>query len=553
MIVSILLLVLVVLAATQVRGRRTPSDGVGVAVRRFFQYVLLAAMVAIVAIGIAGLLGRGLDRGALVVADTVDLARDLAFLVVGIPTLVGVAALTRSRLRVGPRERQSLGWMLYLASVELVALVVAMAAMQDVLLWIMQARRFDGGALSRAIVWGAVLAVHVRIGVRIPPRSRDARVAATIIGLWGSASGIAALVAAAYDSVLSVPLVVEGTSAVPSALASIIVGGAVWIGYWFGALRDAPRTAGRQFYLVVVGVAGGLLASIIGATIIVYHVLVWWFGVPWALDAAAHFRSASGAVGALVAGLVVWSFHRTVVVRERGPARDAAHRIADYVTAGIALGAIGVAVAVLAVAGIESATASVALAGQPARNTLLLACTLLLVGGPVWARWWQAIRRAVAADPEGERSSVPRRVYLVVLFGVVGIAAVAALIVAVAFCFDDLVVGRFGLNTLRRARWPIGVLVSAGVIAFAHWRIYRADRVHAVEPTLRHLLLVGPVSEEVERELGRRLGARIEVWGTEGDVWEVDAIVTALTGLANDTVAVVPSEDGPRALSVERH
>ncbi len=553
MIVSVVLLVLTVLAVTQLRGRRTGSDGVGVAVRRFFQYLLLAAMVFIVAIGLSGLLGRGLDRGALVVSDSTDLARDLAFIVVGIPTLAGLGAHTRRGLRQSPAESHSLAWTLYLAGTELVSLAVTMAAAQDVLLWVMQARRFDGGALARAIVWGAVWALHLRIGARVGAKGRDAHVAATIIGLWTAAAGIAALVAAAYSSLLSQTLVVEGPSAVPSALASLVVGGGVWTGYWLGAVRPMPHTPSRQFYLVVIGIAGGLLAAIVGATIVVYHALVWWIGVPDTASAAEHFRSASGAVGAFVAGVTVWWFHRNLVLHERGSERDEAHRIAEYLTAGIALGAVGVAVAVLTVAGIESATAAVVLAGQPARNTLLLACTLLLVAGPVWAARWRSIRQAVAIDPEGERSSVTRRVYLFVLFGIVGLAAVVALIVAVAFCFDDVVVGRVGWNTLRRMRWALGVLVSAGVIAFGHWRVYRADREHVIEPVLRHLVVVGPVGADVERALHARLGARIEVWRTDGPPWDADAVIAALDGVEGAVVAVVASDAGPRALSVERH
>lgn len=553
MIVSVVFIVLAVLAVAQLRSKPLTSDGVGVSVRRFFQYLLLSAMVVIVAIGISGLLGRGLDRGSLIVSDTIDLARDLAFIVVGVPTLVVVAMLTRARLREGPEEARSLAWLLYLALAEIVGLTIAIAAAQDVLLWIVQARRFDSGAVARTLVWGTVWAVHLRIGSRIPPRGRESRIGAAVVGLWTLAAGISSLVSTAYSSLLSEPLVVEGTSPVAAALAAILVGGGVWAGYWIGALRSAPKTAARQVYLVVVGVAGGLIASIIGGTIIIYHVLVWWLGVPWTSDAASHFRSAAGAVGALASGLLVWSFHRAVVARERGPVRDEAHRIAQYITAGIALVAVGVAAVVFTVAGLEAATATVSLAGQPARNTLLLACTLLLVGGPVWGWWWRDIRRAVSADPVGERSSTARRVYLFALFGVVGLAAVTALIVAVAFLFDDIVAGRVGWNTLRRARWALGVLASAGAIAFGHWRVYRSDRMHAIEPALRHLVIVGPLAADTQRALHDRLGARIETWRTEGEPWSVDAIVAAIDGIGGGTVVVVAADDGsPRAQPAER-
>src|SRR6478735_3393830 len=99
MVIGLLLLVLVgVLVALAVRkaAQRERGGPAGAhALRRFFQYLLLYGLLVVVGIGLSGLLGRLLERDVLVSADQTELARNLAFAVVGVPLFAGVALWAR--------------------------------------------------------------------------------------------------------------------------------------------------------------------------------------------------------------------------------------------------------------------------------------------------------------------------------------------------------------------------------------------------------------------------------------------------------------------------
>ena len=98
-------------------GTAGPADGH--TVRRFFQYLVLYGLLVVVAVGLSGLLGRLLDRDVLVSADEAQLARDLAFTVVGVPLFAGVALWSRRRLADDPAEARSLGWAFYVTAASL--------------------------------------------------------------------------------------------------------------------------------------------------------------------------------------------------------------------------------------------------------------------------------------------------------------------------------------------------------------------------------------------------------------------------------------------------
>jgi hypothetical protein len=57
---------------------------------------------------------------------------------------------------------------------------------------------------------------------------------------------------------------------------------------------------------------------------------------------------------------------------------------------------------------------------------------------------------------------------VLLLLGVAGTAAVVALLVGVYLLAEDALAGSVGATTLRRRRFPIGILVSTGIIAGYH-------------------------------------------------------------------------------------
>lgn len=136
---GLLFVVLVaVLAALAVRRMSTHppvSAPDGHALRRFFQYLLLYGLLVVACVGVSGLLGQLLDRGVVLAVDASELARNLAFTVVGVPAFVGVALWSHRRLAADATEARSLGWAFYVAAACLTSLLTAMTGLGHVLEW----------------------------------------------------------------------------------------------------------------------------------------------------------------------------------------------------------------------------------------------------------------------------------------------------------------------------------------------------------------------------------------------------------------------------------
>jgi hypothetical protein len=214
---------------------------------------------------------------------------------------------------------------------------------------------------------------------------------------------------------------------------------------------------------------------------------------------------------------------------------------------------------VMVLAALVGAAAGSAFTGGDAVNMLLAAVTLLAVGGPVWWLFWRRIQ-AASRDTTGEEITSPtRRVYLAILFGLGGVAAVVALIVGVYLLLDDVVQGTVGAETLRGMRFPVGVLVTTAAVAAYHGAIHRSDREQMPEAVAalgpRFVLLVGPADPEIARAVARRTQGHVQAWSlVDGGraTWSADEVMAALEGTPAEEVVVLCDEDGPRAIPVRR-
>lgn len=94
-------LVVLIVLAVRSRGQTTNTETGTRGVRRFFQYLLLFALVVVAAIGVSDLLGR------LFGADAFDdsLALPLAFALVGVPLACLIAWWTRRTMHQDPGKR----------------------------------------------------------------------------------------------------------------------------------------------------------------------------------------------------------------------------------------------------------------------------------------------------------------------------------------------------------------------------------------------------------------------------------------------------------------
>lgn len=537
----------------------------GHSVRRFFQYLLLYGLIIVVAIGLSGLLGRLLDRGTLVAADQTALARDVSFVVVGIPLYIVVGLWTRKKFLADSAEVQSFGWGFYFTAAPLTFLVGAMFALHDTFIWAFANGRYSAPSLARLIVWGVLWALHWWLDVRLTPArsSRSHHLIGSLIGLGTVVFGLGEFLTSLIERVWKLggdTLFIQGGNPILRSLATLVVGIPVWFLYWIWASAKSKRDPMWLAYVLLAGVGGGLILAVTFASTALYSVLAWFIGDPSSTKASIHFQNIPTAIAFTCVGIIAWWYHHAVLDQEREATRSEVQRVYEYLMAGIGLIAAAGGLTMVLVAlldAIVGGTAITGTGGTGAVNALLAAATLLVVGGPVWWIFWRRIESAVQKMPSPEYSSPTRRIYLFILFGMGGLATAVVLLIGVFFLFDDIFKGNFGSDTFHRMRFPIGILVTTGAVAGYHWMIYRAEReqVIAGQHGPRFVLLVGPKDPELIRELAHRTGARVQAWARKEEVGEfgsVEDLVAILERTSEESIILLADTSGVRAIPVDR-
>ena len=549
--VPVLVIVLIVSAARR-GGRGVDAHGV----RRFFQYAVLLALVIVVAIGVADLLGMLLGAEIPEWQDPdAELARGLAFVFVGGPLAGLIAWWTRRTHRADVEERESALYALYVTVAALVGAAVAASALPEIGSVALGEGDLEREALARLVAFGGVWAFHWWLAARTLDRERDTPhlLLGSVIGLVLGVTGLVLTLGAALDLLMR-PDTIGNPLRMLGEGGGLLLGGAlVWVRYWATAAIALPR---RPLWLAVVlplGVGGGLIMALVAGSRLLWSVLVWFLGDRQGSSPTNHFDSASVEIAAALVGALVWWYHRTVL--GEGEERTEPRRVYEYLVAGIGLAAAAVGVGTVIVALIEAVTPGIDV-GMTVMNTLWSAVTLLVVGVPVWWIFWSRIRRA-AATGDAELGSPTRRVYLVVLFGLAGVAAVVALIAVAVILLQDVVSGSVSGVTLRSMRYGLGTLVGAAAVSAYHGSVFRMDRATGATTRVtgpRTVLLIGGVAPELDRDLTRATGARVEAWGRlDAPVadWDVEALAAALSAYPGADVVVVAEGEGFRIVPVD--
>lgn len=491
---------------------------------RLFRLGLLFVALALAAEGVVGLLAAVLPRPGELARDPEQLAQALAFTIVGGPALVGLAQWTRRRLGAGPEESWSPLWAGYLTVTLVTALVVTLFNAGTTLQWMFGAEPFDGDALARTLVWGAVLAGHWVLNRRRPLVDRQGAVETrtpwylvigSLIGLAAGGSALGDLVRVSlrllYDATVDNDVLVgAGSATIRRSLAAALPAVGVWAWFWVGFARRAPRTERWYGYVLLAGVLGGLATTLIAGGQIVFSLLQWLFGDPAAATAAAHFASLPAPVSSLAVGGAVWAHHRrTLATTTRH--RSEVDRVYTYLVAFV--GAVVCTIAVtLVVAAFVQAVVGPGLAGADT-DPILVAAAFLAIGAPLWLVFWRRAEANTRAD-RAEARSPSRRLYLLVTLGLSAAVALVSLVVLLTGFLTDLTAGDLAGATLLRIRVALGMVLSTAVVAGYHGVVYRDDRRSTAPPPppelrVREVVLISDLSPVDAAAVAEGLGGRV--------------------------------------------
>jgi hypothetical protein len=509
---------IVFLVAKLMSNRNEVADqSTGVAIRRFFQYAVMMAMLVLTSFGVAGLINAAASAGSRLTTDVTDTALSIAFVVVGLPVFVGLARYTAHKLRTDPREQHSAGWAVYLTVTLFGSLVTVMSLTGALLAELLDERSIDREIGIYAVVLSIVWAGHWWVArTQGDPQRLQVQVllgsaAGLITTFIGIIAGATVVLSQIYDWFFQVSIVDAGIEPLAGSLIILVVGMPVWWWYWFRHGRYLDRGPLWLAYVLLLGVLGGAITVIVGTGVMVFGILEWFIGDPGTASAASHFEFIPAAIGSVVAGSASWLYHGALLGERGDRTRTEVERVYDYLLSGAGLVVASSGFATLITISLK-ALAGRGLTSFQSGNATATALTLLVVGIPLWWRYWSTIQRYRTATPDAELQSVTRRIYIFVLFGVAAIVAVINLIVIVFIIFSDILEGDIGSTTLDNASVPIALLLTAGSLAGYHFAIFREDRAatyDVVEPALVRAIVVGSSSDPIVASIRSDTGASV--------------------------------------------
>ncbi len=477
----LIVIVAIVMLVRRSRSGAQASGDAGVSLRRLLEYCFLAVALGLAASGLDSLLAAGIEA----MADGTDSVDSPSWAVTSL--LVGGIALwflvrnVRRRFAESPAEQGALGWVLYQGIVELVTLIGAAVAANDLLDGLIGARGVEPQNLAHLAVWGGVWVVHVRLGDRVvdgvPVRTTLVPFAVSVSALGALVASIWWLIAvglmAVYEGITGYSSwggTVDGIRDVASVL---IISAALWWWYW---LRQAIHDRGsllHHAYTLFVGVLGGL-GTLVGVAIGVLAAFINWGFAIGEEPAVEYFEFLPPVGAAAIVATLVWRYHRDLLPPEEGRPRNDVDRAADHLASGVGVWALLAGVFVLLFVGFHHVTPVPAGAERETTMVVIIGLPLLLIGGLVWRRFWQAIQER-AEDPD-EVGSVVRRTYLYVIFGIAGIAALGTSLFIVFSVVDGVLNTSFDRQGVWDLHGPLAVALTAGVAAGYHRRIMRSDQ-----------------------------------------------------------------------------
>ena len=551
---------IVAVVAFFVTRRAEPStDNPGASGRRSFQYFLLLVLLFMTATGAAQLLAVILPGDeTLAGSDPSDLASPLALVVIGLPSYLLLAWWIRRTAVDDASERASGGWSAYVNGALIIPLLVSMAAGIATLSWVFGVGDYEPATLAFFLVYGGVWLGHWILGHRdLPvPRTQPHLAVGSVAGLLTMTISVGVALALAfteiYDQLFTTVLSSDFSEAIRVTLAFVVVGALVWWWHWLRHYSRFERTEVWSAYVLLLGVLGGLVVAIVSAGTALFSLLQWFLGNPDESSAVRYFELLPAVVAAGVVGVTVWWYHRAVLRASGTGERTEVDRIYQYLLSGLGLATTTIGVATVVVALIAAVTPEpLAESGSSEIDVLLAAVTALVIGAPIWWATWSSIQRQASADPAAELPSPTRNLYLLLLFGLGGLIALASLVAIMVTAFGAVLDGNFGGETIYDMRVGVALLITVGLVAAYHWSIWRSDREElpeemreAAKATVRDVVLLAPDGVDATG-IGDATGANIRVMRRMDDIGvDIDRVIEAINASDDDRIIVLTGADG---------
>ena len=467
--------------------------------RRFYFYSISFIALMLLVSGVTMVLMSLLDElfGEPVIREaTTRLATGLALTIVGLPLWAFHWRFAQRSTAAHPAERRSILRKLYLYVTVGVALGFLAFNAYLVIEWMLRVGDFPTFSWAAVLVWAPVWAYHwVVASAETPETTLEALGIRRLYLYLASALGIAMLAAGAgfllhifllegYSAAFEASVVGSGSEGLwretaRSALSVAVVGGAIWWAHWTVFASADRGSALRWIYLFVAAIGGGVITALVGFGIVLDTLLTWILGASGD-PAGSHFRAAPDGLAALAVGVAMWVyFRRRMTIESAG--HEAAHvaRAYDLLIAAIGLTALAIASASILEMffRLVSEVSPVVVGGDVDwRVRLSTTLTTLAIGAPAWWTHWHRIQSAAAANPEVERTALPRRLFVLSVL-CLGLLALVGGATSTLFIFlRDLLDADLSANTLLDLSTGLAVFLTALFIIPYHWVIYRQDR-----------------------------------------------------------------------------
>ena len=564
-----------------------PDLGIGTP-RRFYFYSISFIALILLASGVLTVLMSLLDElfGEQVIREgTTRLATGLALTIVGLPLWAFHWRFAQRSTVTHPDERRAILRKLYLYVTTGVALAFLAYNAYRVIEWALLVGDFPAFSWAAVLVWAPVWAYHWRAAsVESPETTLETLGIRRLYLYLASALGIAMLATGlgfllyvilqeGYSAAFDTSVIGSGQQGLwretaRSALSIAVVGGAIWWTHWTMFASVDRGSALRWVYLFLAAIGGGAITALVGFGLVLYMLLSWVLG---ASDdpAASHFRAAPDALATLAVGIAMWVyFERRMTIESVG--HEVAHvsRTYDLLIAAIGLIALSAASAWVLdtfLRLISDASPVVVRDDVQWRVQLSTALTMLAIGAPAWWAHWRRVQSAASADPEVERTALPRKLFVLGVL-CLGLLALVGGATSTLFTFlKDLLDAELSANTLRDLSTSLAVFLTALFVIPYHWVTYRQDR--KLEPDTRDqppppvrksvTLLTAEDDSDLLARVQAALGYAVNAahWPDPYafvptlDADQIDRVASEVSSAPGSSVILIPDASGLRVVS----